>query len=210
VLETSLRLLHPYMPFLTEELWQNLKKNITNIQGESIMIAAYPAADESTFDADAESEIEAVIEIIRSIRNVRAQYKVEAGRWVEIKVYTGADRHAAISRYDATIKTLARANPVSFLAGEPGEKLGGNTLVLPLAQATVVIPLASMFNLEAEKKRMDKELEQAQNEVDRLEARLKDDAFLTRAPETVVAKERQKFYTLKDKLEKLRQQHARL
>jgi valyl-tRNA synthetase len=210
VLETSLRLLHPYMPFLTEELWQNLKKNVKSVQGESIMIAAYPAADESMFDAAAESEIGTITEIIRSIRNVRAQYKVESGRWVEVKLYTGANRHADISRYDATIKTLARANPISFLAGEPGEKADDNTLVLPLAQATVVIPLASMFDLEAEKQRMEKELEQTQNEVDRLEARLKDEAFLTRAPEAVVAKERQKFYTLNEKLEKLRQQNARL
>jgi valyl-tRNA synthetase len=210
VLETSLRLLHPYMPFLTEELWQNLKRNATSIRGESIMVAAYPSTDESAFDAEAESEIEAVTEIIRSIRNVRAQYRVASDRWVEVKIYTGAERHAAIPRYDATIKTLARANPVSFMAGEPGEKAGDNTLVLPLALATVVIQLASMFDLEAEKKRMDKEVEQAQNEVDRLEARLKDETFLTRAPEAVVAKERQKFYTLKDRLEKLRQQHARL
>jgi valyl-tRNA synthetase len=210
VLETSLRLLHPYMPFLTEELWQNLKKNVTSIRGDSIMVAAYPVADESAFDADAESEIEAITEIIRSIRNVRAQYKVESGRWIEASVYTGADRYTVISRYEAAIKALARANPVSFLEGEPGEKSGDNTLVLPLAQTTVAIPLASMFDAEAEKQRMAKELAQTQDEVDRLEARLQDEAFLTRAPETVVAKERQKFYTLKDKLEKLRQQHARL
>jgi valyl-tRNA synthetase len=210
VLETSLRLLHPYMPFLTEELWQNLKKNVKNIQGESIMVTAYPVADKSTFDVDAESEIETVTEIIHSIRNIRAQYKVESGRWIEARVYTGAARHAAISRYGEAIKALARANPISFLAGEPGGKGGDNTLVLPLAQATVAIPMASMFDLEAEKQRMEKELEQTQSEVDRLEARLKDEAFLTRAPEAVVAKERQKLYTLNEKLEKLRQQHTKL
>jgi valyl-tRNA synthetase len=82
--------------------------------------------------------------------------------------------------------------------------------VLSLVQATVAIPMASMFDLEAERKRIEKELDQTRSEVDRLEARLKDEAFLTRAPEAVVEKERQKLYTLSNKLEKLRHQNSRL
>ena len=78
VLETSLRLLHPYMPFVTEELWQNLKKHLGWPEAESIMVAAYPEADKTAIDPAAEDEMEAIIEIIRSIRNVRAQYKVES------------------------------------------------------------------------------------------------------------------------------------
>jgi valyl-tRNA synthetase len=210
VLETSLRLLHPYTPFLTEELWQNLKKSVNSIPGESIMVAAYPEADQTVFDGDAEREIEDIIEVIRSIRNVRAQYRVESSRWIEVKVYTDASRHAVISRYAAPIKALARANPVTFIEGEPGDKAGDNTLVLPLAAATVAIPMASMYDIEAEKKRIEREREQTQREVDRLDARLKDKAFLTRAPGDVVEKERQKLYTLSEKLEKLRQQSARL
>ncbi|HUT68074.1 MAG TPA: valine--tRNA ligase [Dehalococcoidales bacterium] len=210
VLEKSARLLHPFMPFLTEELWQNLKKYAKWLDNESIMVAAYPESDEAMLDPAAEAEIEAVIEIIRAIRNVRAQYKVESSRWIEAKIHTGSSRHATISRYADSIKALARANPVTFPEGEPGDKAGENTLVLPLAQATVVIPMASMFDLEAEKKRLEKELEQTQAEVDRLEVRLRDEAFLTRAPEAVIEKERQKLYTLNDKLEKLKQQSARL
>jgi valyl-tRNA synthetase len=209
-LETSLRLLHPYMPFLTEELWQHLKKQAKGIKGESIMVAAYPEADETAFDVAAETEIEAITEIMRSIRNVRAQYKVESSRWIEAKIYTDVSRYANISRYAASIKALARANPVSFLKGEPVEKAGDNTLVLPLAQTTVVIPMASMFDLEAERKRMEKALEQTQAEVNRLKDRLNDKAFLTKAPEVVIEKERQKLYTLSEKLEKLKQQSARL
>jgi valyl-tRNA synthetase len=209
-LETSLRLLHPYMPFLTEELWQHLKKNLKGIKGESIMVASYPGADETTFDAAAEGEIEAITEIIRSIRNVRAQYKVESSRWIEVKIYTGDSQQVKISRYTEAIKSLARANPVTFLGGEPGEKAGDNTLVLPLAQATIVIPLASLFDIETERKRMEKELEQTRTEVNRLEARLKDEAFLTKAPEAVIEKERQRLYTLSEKLEKLKQQNSRL
>jgi valyl-tRNA synthetase len=210
VLEKSLRLLHPYMPFLTEELWQNLKKRLNRSGTESIMVAAYPEADKTMLDSDAETRIETIIEIIRSIRNVRAQYKVESNRWIEAHIHTDPSLHRNLSAYTEAVKTLARANPVTFIEGAPGDQTGDNTLVMPLAQATVVIPMASMFDLEAERKRIHKELARCQAEVARLEARLKDQAFLTRAPAAVIEKERQKLYTLNDKLEKLKQQSSRL
>jgi valyl-tRNA synthetase len=210
VLEKSLRLLHPYMPFLTEELWQNLKQRLGRPETDSIMVTAYPEADASMIDPAAEAEIEAIIEIIRSIRNARAQYKVESNRWIEVKIHTDPSLHQTIAPYTESIKTLARANPITFLKGEPGEETADSSLVLPLTQATVVIPMASMFDLEAEKKRVQKELEQVETEVGRLESRLQDQAFLTKAPAAVIEKERQKLYTLNDKLEKLRQQSSRL
>jgi len=210
VLEKSLRLLHPYMPFITEELWQNLKKRAKWLDTESIMIAAYPESDNKMLDPAAEEELGTITEIIRAIRNVRAQYKVESGRWIEAGIHTDSSRLAAVSRYAEPIKSLARANPVTFREGEPGDKAGDNTLVLPLAQVTVVIPMASMLDIEAEKQKIEKELKQTQAEVSRLETRLKDRSFLTKAPEIVIEKERQKLYTLKDKLEKLQQQSSRL
>ena len=100
--------------------------------------------------------------------------------------------------------------PVTFPEEEPGDTTESNTLVLPLAQATVAIPMASMFDIEAERERVEKELKQTKTEADRLEARLKDKAFLTKAPEAVIEKERQKLYTLNDKLEKLKQHSSRL
>jgi valyl-tRNA synthetase len=210
VLEKSLRLLHPYMPFLTEELWQNLKQRLGWLETDSIMVTAYPEADDSMTDPAAEAEIEAIIEIIRSIRNVRAQYKVESKRWIEVKIHTDPSLQRTIASYIESVKTLARANPVTFLAGEPREEAVDSSLVLPLTQATVVIPMASMLDLEAEKKRVQKETAQVEAEVGRLESRLQDQAFLTRAPAAVIEKERQKLYTLNDKLEKLRQQSSRL
>jgi valyl-tRNA synthetase len=210
VLEKSLRLLHPYMPFLTEELWQNLKQRLGWPETDSIMVTVYPEADDSMTDPAAEAEIEAIIEIIRSIRNVRAQYKVESKRWIEVKIHTDPSLQRTIASYIESVKTLARANPVTFLSGEPREETVDSSLVLPLTQATVVIPMASMLDLEAEKKRVQKETAQVEAEVGRLESRLQDQAFLTRAPAAVIEKERQKLYTLNDKLEKLRQQSSRL
>jgi valyl-tRNA synthetase len=129
---------------------------------------------------------------------------VESTRWIESKVYTGASKQDTVSRYADAIKSLARTNPVNFIEGEAVEKADENTLVIPLAPATVVIPMASMFDMEAEKKRREKDMEQTQAEVNRLEARLNDQSFLTKAPPAVVEKEKQKLYTLREKLEKLK------
>ena len=210
VLETSLRLLHPYMPFVTEELWQNLKKRLPpDWQAtDSIMIAAYPQADEATFDPEAERVMESVIEIVRSIRNVRAQYKVETGKWVEAQVY-GGELTSAITSYSQAIQTLARVKPVHFIdsrrEGQPVE----NDVVLVLKETDVVIPLGGMVDLEVERERLRKEIEEIQAEVSRLEGRLKDKAFLTKAPAAVVAKERDKLAIRTDKLARLKEQLGR-
>jgi valyl-tRNA synthetase len=197
------------MPFVTEELWQNLKKHGWPGNG-SIMVAAYPEADKTAVDTAAEGEMEAIIEIIRSIRNARAQYRVENDRWIEARIYADSSLRQAVMPYAEAVRTLARANPVTFPEGGVGGKAGDNTLVLPMARATVVIPMASLYDLEAERQRIKKEMEQIQAEVARLENRLADQAFLAKAPAAVIEKERQKLYTLTDKLERLKEQNLKL
>ena len=205
VLETSLRLLHPYMPFVTEELWQNLKSRLSPEwqTAGSIMVAAYPEAEDAAIDPEAERVMESVIEIIRSIRNARAQYKVESTRWIEAQIY-GGKLTPAIIPYSQAVQTLARARPITFLDKREESLPTENALVLVLKETEVIIPMESMVDLEAERKRLQKEIEQSQAEVAQLEARLKDRAFLTRAPAAVVDKERQKLAAIKDKLERLR------
>jgi len=207
VLETSLRLLHPYMPFITEELWQNLKSHLPSgwQTTESIMVAAYPEADDTAIDQEAERVIELVIEIIRSIRNTRAQYKVASTRWIEAQIYAG-NLTPAIIPYSLTIQTLARARPLTFLKHRQEVQAKENTLALVLKESEVLIPMESMIDLEAERNRLRREIEAAQAEVARLEARLSDRAFLTKAPPAIVDKERDKLATRKDKLERLKQQ----
>ena len=205
VLEASLRLLHPCMPFVTEELWQNLKQRLPSgwQKTESIMVAAYPEAEEKAIDPQAERVMESIIEIIHSIRNVRAEHKVESARWIEAQVYAG-ELKSAITAYSEVIQTLARARPVTFLDSREAMK-SENVVALVLKESEVIIPMASMVDLEAERKRLEKEIEESRNEVARLAARLKDKAFLSKAPAAVVNKERDKLATSKDKLERLKQ-----
>jgi valyl-tRNA synthetase len=205
VLETSLRLLHPCMPFVTEELWQNLKQRLSPgwQKTESIMVAAYPEAEAKAIDPQAERIMGAIIEIIHSIRNVRAQYKVESSKWIEAQVYAG-ELTPAITPYSPMIETLARARPVTFMDSREAMK-SENAVALVLKESEVIIPMASMVDLEAERKRLEREIEETRTEVARLAARLKDKAFLSKAPPAVVEKERQKLATSKDKLERLEQ-----
>jgi valyl-tRNA synthetase len=197
------------MPFITEELWQNLRRYLSWQAPESIMVAPYPEADTGAIDPKAEQVMESLIEIIRSIRNARAQYKVESARWIEAQIY-GDKLTPAIKPYSEAIQTLARAKPVTFLDQRREKKPGEKTLVLVLKEGEVIIPMESMFDWETERKRLEKEIAQNQAEIARLEARLNDKAFLSKAPAAVIERERQKLYTLTDKLERLKQQILKL
>ncbi|NOQ17765.1 MAG: valine--tRNA ligase [Dehalococcoidales bacterium] len=209
VMETSLRLLHPFMPFLTEELWQNLKKRLPSgwQDSESIMIAPYPEASETATDPEAERVMASIIEIIRSIRNARAEYKVESSRWITAQIYAGR-LSQAISPHSETIQSLARAKPVTFYSNRQERTAKESALTLVLQETEVVIPVESMLDMAAERERLQKEIEQSQSTIAQLEARLKDKNFLTKAPEAVIDKEQDKLVLRKSKLERLREQLA--
>jgi valyl-tRNA synthetase len=211
ILETALRLLHPFMPFVTEELWQTLRHSCPAgwLETESVMVTSYPKAESKAVDPEAERVVETVIEIIRTIRNARAEYNVESARWVEAQIYAGA-LTPAVTAYFPAIEALARAKPVTFLEERRKARPGENVLVSVLKDAEVVIPMESMVDLEAEQRRLQKEVEQSETEAARLDARLKDRNFLTRAPEAVVEKERNKLVVVKDKLKRLKQELGRL
>jgi valyl-tRNA synthetase len=210
VLEGSLRLLHPYMPFITEELWQHLTEPMPGKRAESIMVAPYPAADLSFVDLPAEQTIGEVIDIVHAVRNARAEYKVDMTKWIAAEVYAGALAEA-LKPYVAAIETLARARPVTFYNRRRGEKEEAkNALVIVLKDADVVIPMESMVDVAAEKARLSKEIAGAEAEKGRLETRLNDAAFLTKAPAAVVSKEKEKLVTLTDKVARLKQELDKL
>ncbi len=207
VLETSLRLLHPYLPFVTEELWQNLRSHLPSDwqATESIMVAAYPEADDTAIDPQAERVMESLIEIIRSIRNTRAQYNVDSSKWIEAQIHAGS-LTSAITPYSQAIQILARARPITFLESRKESKAGENMLTAVLKESEVVIPMESMIDLEAERAKLQAEMEKSQAEIARLEARLKDKAFLTKAPAAVVEKERNRLAENEDRLQRIKQQ----
>ncbi len=207
VLETALRLLHPFMPFVTEELWQNLKNHLPAKwqQTESIMIAKYPKADKGAIDTEAENIIESVIDITRAIRNIRAENKVESAKWIAADIYSGK-LTAAITPYLSAIQSLAKVKPLEFKAGRLTGAQGEKFAVAVLKEADVIVPMASMIDLAVEREKILKEIAQIDADVARLEARLKDEAFLSKAPAAVVAKEKERLTERKERAARLRQQ----
>ena len=209
VLEKSLRLLHPFMPFITEELWQNIKNNLPGNEqsADSIMIAAYPEADKTTRDREAERVMAVVIEIVRSIRNARAQHDVEANKLIDADIYI-TELKPAITAYTRVIQKLTKASVKIFDKKE--EHAVENALILVLSEAEVVIPMASMVDMQAEQQRLNKEIGQMQADVSRLEKMLSNKAFLTKAPQAVVDKEKAKLLFAKDSLGRLKEHLKRL
>jgi len=206
-LDTALRLLHPFMPFITEELWQGLKQRLPegSLDSASIIIAPYPIGNKKFADTEAETVMASVIEIIRSIRNARAERKVAAGKWIEARVY--ADKlQSAIAAQSEAIEALAKARPLAVLSRNQRQTKEEKALVLVLREAEVVLPLAGMVDVAAEKRRLEGEVSTVGNEIVRLEQRLKDEAFVAKAPAEVVDKERGKLQAGKDKLLRLKQE----
>jgi valyl-tRNA synthetase len=209
VLDSSLRLLHPYMPFITEEVWQILKEKLSaRSWPESIMIAAYPVGSEKAVDPESERVIESVIEIVHSIRNSRAERKVESSKWIEAKIFVG-DLAPALKPYFQTIQTLAQARPLELLNTHHQGTSDEKDLVLVLKNSEVVIPLSSMVDPGAEKARLQKEIEEVQANVERLTVRLNDPAFTSKAPPVVVQKERDRLAAGQDKVQRLKQELVR-
>jgi valyl-tRNA synthetase len=210
-LEKSLRLLHPFMPFVTEELWQSLKQRLPG-EGQmsaSIMIAPYPLADDKAFAPGAERVMDSVIEIVRSIRNVRAQYKVKPSKWIEAQVYTG-ELLSSLNAEPSMIETLAKVRPLTILGRQKRKTVKEKALVLVLKEAEVVVPLAGMVDRLAEEQRLMKEGEEIRERIAQLKARLSDSAFLSKAPAPVIEKQKQKLATLEDKLKRLHQELSQL
>ena len=217
-LERSLRLLHPFMPFVTEELWHMLLQTRPGnlaLRAElaasnrsvpaSLMIAPYPIADDRTFAPEAEQVMDSLIEIVRSIRNVRAEHRVVPGKWIEARVYTD-ELLSGLAAQACMIETLAKVRPLRILSRQDRKPSEDKALVLVLGGAEVVLPLAGMADRRADEQRLLRESDEISARIAHVDARLRDDAFLRKAPIQIIEKERQKLAILEDKLRRLRQE----
>jgi valyl-tRNA synthetase len=146
-----------------------------------------------------------VIEIVRAVRNARAQYRVESSHWVEVLIHAG-ELAPSLGSYVEVIQTLARARPVTFIERRPEGLSADQNLVLVLTETEVVLPMASMLDVTVEKERLEQEITRSQSDVARLEALLGEKAFLARAPAAVVEKQKQNLAQSRDKLVRLGEQ----
>ena len=202
VLETGLRLLHPYMPFVTEELWQRLRPYQASLPSEALIVAPYPQPEAAWDDAEAERQVDGVIEIVRAIRNIRSEKRVEPARYIEAYVVANESR-SALEAAAPFIESLARVRPLRFVSeASEAPREGVATAVLSHAQA--VVPLAGLLDVGEERARLGKEIEEAEAYLRRLEGKLSNEQFRSRAPREVVAKEEERLAETQTRLEGLR------
>ncbi len=209
VLDQSLRLLHPYMPFITEEVWGALAPHLESRDAEALIVASYPTSTGGYAEKEAsEEQIELVIEVIRAIRNARAEYKVEASRHIDAIVQGGDPIRSIMASHMDSIKTLARVASLETIP--PDESQPKNAIPIVLSRCEVYIPLSGMIDIAGEESRLTKEMEQVAQDVSRLEAKLSQGDFVTKAPEAVVTRERERLIDAKGRLQRLETQLAAL
>lgn len=202
VLERTLRLLHPFMPFITEEIWQHLPH-----EGESIMTAPYPEAIE-TRDEDAERRFALIQEVVRGIRNARADMEVPPSRRSRVLVQAGPEAIAIIQEGSPYIMSLAWASEV--VTGPITTEKPQQAVSFITSGVEVYLPLAELVDMDKEVARVKKEIAAMEAEVKRSERMLSNKGFLAKAPAEVVQKEREKEAGYRDKLARLKERLNRL
>jgi valyl-tRNA synthetase len=212
VLDRSLRLLHPFMPFITEELWQHLRGALPDEgdQSESIMLASYPnprrrfgadeVAERARSRASAVDEIELMIDIVRAIRNVRVEFKVEPGHVLDATITVAGGDAMLVGETDA-IRQLARVGTLSFGDSPPTTE----TVKLVVGQATVTLMVGGAVDLAAERTRLASEAQETEKYLGGLASRLANEQFTSKAPEDVVQREQQRLEEGQARLERLRE-----
>ena len=185
VLDNTLRLLHPIMPFVTEEIWQSVPH-----VGESLVVATYPTVHPEQMDEQAAEEMEFLMDFIRSVRTVRNEMNTPLSKPINIIAKVSDAAHYAILKENESY--IARfSNPEEFVYGEDVEA-PSDAVTSVITGAEIYLPLAGLINIEDEIARLEKEAEKLQQEVDRVEKKLSNEKFVAKAPAAVVEAERAK------------------
>ena len=199
VLDQTLRLLHPFMPFITEEIWQSLPH-----EGEALIVAQWPQYREVLAFKAEESHMESVMNAIRAIRNRRSEMNVPPSKKAALFILTSKPQ--VFLEGEGFIQRLAYADSVTMLEREP-ENLDG-MVTCATADAKLYIPMGQLVDVAKELERIVKELEKARKNLSGLEAKLSNEKFVSRAPEAVVNAEREKAQKARDLIASLEQSEA--
>ncbi len=196
VLDQVLLLTHPIMPYITEELWDELGEGRSN----NLITTAWPAYDAAWIDADAEAEIDWVVRLISQVRAVRAEMNVPPGAQIPLALKDADDQAArCLDIHADMIAGLARLSSLDVLDGD----VPAGAVQDVIDEATIVLPIADVIDIDAEKTRLEKEIAKQDGEIERFEKKLGNEKFVANAPEAVVETER-------EKLEEARQARTRL
>ena len=205
VLETSLRLLHPFMPFVTEAIWQALPDQAR--EGETLMLTQWPEPDAGLLDEDAEARMDLAVSLIRSIRNRRAEYDVTPGRRIPALIAAG-DAAPWLEEQCALLCALAKLDP-DQLTIQPTVQPPAQAATVVVGDVVVYLPLAGLVDLEAERERLSRKLSEIEGRIARSQALLAGE-FAQKAPDQVVQRERDKLAELQSEQAKVKDRLAAL
>ncbi|EKO3589097.1 valine--tRNA ligase [Vibrio metschnikovii] len=206
VLEKTLRLAHPVIPYITETIWQSIKPLVDGVEGETIMLQALPQYNPENFNQQALDDIEWVKAFITSIRNLRAEYDINPGKPLSVMLKVASEEDA--SRVEANkpvLISLAKLESVRVIESNEVTPACATALV---GKSELMIPMAGLIDKQAELERLAKEIAKTEGEIKRIEGKLSNQGFVAKAPEAVVAVERDKLNSYQETLVKLIEQKA--
>lgn len=203
ILETCLRLLHPLMPFVTEEIWQTIAP-LAGETGSSLMIKSYPIFDKNKKDADAEQDLIWLKTIVHAIRMLRSEMNIAPGKKIPLLLYKGNEKDREnSSTFLNDIMSLAKISDIHWLADK--EKTANHAMGL-VGSLELLIPMEGLIDIEAEILRLKKEILKIQKEIERAESKLANAAFVKKAPPEIINQERQRLANFTTAYTKLQSQ----
>ncbi|WP_438951768.1 valine--tRNA ligase [Porticoccus sp.] len=203
VLETTLRLAHPLMPFITEEIWQQIKM-LAGAEGDTIMLQSYPQANPDRIDETAISDIEWLKKVIIGVRNIRGEMNITPAKHLPIYFNNGSTDD--LRKLDENRQFLAKlANLESITWLQPGQEAPMSATAL-VGNMEILVPMAGLIDKDAELARLYKEIDKLQRELEKVQNKLGNENFVGKAPVEVVAKERERMAEMEATLRKLSQQ----
>ncbi len=203
VLEEILRIAHPIMPFITEEIWQRVIA-LTENTGHTIMLQAYPKSDKAKIDASATEDMTWIKIFILGLRKIRGEMNIKPGKRIPVMIQNGSTQdQTRLNAHQLYIETLGKTESITWLDVNDKAPEAATALV---GEMKVLIPLADLIDKDAEISRLSKDIEKMEQEHKRLNGKLGNKQFVERAPEAVVKKERDRLAKISSALENLQAQ----
>lgn len=207
VLDNILRLLHPIMPFITEEIWQRIRK-FTNDETPSIMLASFPEVNEDFVRPELEQEINWLKDVVVAIRTIRSEMAISPAKFIPLVIKdAGTKTRTLVEKYQALLSTLCKLSPMQFLAPSDAVPIAASAVV---ADAEFLIPMAGLINKDAELARLDKELAKLQKEMQQTEGKLNNGNFIAKAPPEVIEKEKARHKEAQECYQRLTQHRLKI
>ncbi|MCY1432062.1 Valine--tRNA ligase [compost metagenome] len=207
VLEVALRLAHPFMPFITEEIWQRIKAQAGK-QGDTLMLQPWPIADEAKIDAAAEGDIEWVKALMLGVRQIRGEMNISMAKRIDLILANASpEDHRRLADNEPLLMKLAKLETIRVLAAGEEAPMSATALV---GDMQVLVPMAGLIDKDAELARLDKELQRLEGEVKRVGGKLANEGFVAKAPAEVLDKERAKLAEAEQALANLTEQREKI